>query len=258
MLDLELFRRLPFTTGITSGLLSYLVLFGVLLLVPFYLERGLRVGAGRAGIELMVMPLMLGLVAPYSGRLADRVGARPLTTGGMGLAAVAMVVLGVARPPTVGFLFLVGLVGVGLGLFTPPNNAAIMSSAPREQSGVASGVLNMTRGMGTALGLAITGLVFALAGGESSVASVVARAFTVTIIFLASVAVVAGLLSALRGSTGIGGGATDQLETCSTYWTHRGTDDSICTKPRECVPRSHETVPLVLSYSSVRISATSS
>ncbi len=195
MLDLELFRRLPFTTAITSGLLSYLVLFGVLLLVPFYLERGLRVGAGRAGIELMVMPLMLGLVAPYSGRLADRVGARPLTTGGMGLAAVAMVVLGVARPPTVGFLFLVGLVGVGLGLFTPPNNAAIMSSAPREQSGVASGVLNMTRGMGTALGLAITGLVFALAGGESSVASVVARAFTVTIIFLASVAVVAGLLS---------------------------------------------------------------
>ena len=72
MLDVGLFRRSRFNVGITSGLLSYLVMFGVLFLVPFYLERGLRLGSGRAGLELMIMPLALGITAPVAGRLADR------------------------------------------------------------------------------------------------------------------------------------------------------------------------------------------
>ena len=46
MLDLSLFARSRFRWGITSGLLSYLVMFGVLFLVPFYFERGLGLGAG--------------------------------------------------------------------------------------------------------------------------------------------------------------------------------------------------------------------
>ena len=81
--------------------------------------------------------------------------------------AIGLFALGALRPTTPGFLALLALVGVGLGCFTPPNNASIMGSVPEQQSGLASGVLNMTRGMGTALGLALTALVFDLAGGTS-------------------------------------------------------------------------------------------
>ena len=109
------------------------------------------------------MPLAFGIVAPLAGRLADRLGARPLTVGGMTLVAVGLAVLGARRPPTVGFLLLVALVGIGMGLFTSPNNASIMGAAPGQRAGMASGVLNMTRGTGTALGLALTGTVFVLA-----------------------------------------------------------------------------------------------
>ena len=73
-----------------------------------------------------------------------------------------------------------------------------MGSVPQAQSGLASGVLNMTRGMGTALGLALTGLVFDVAGGRSSASSMVAHAFTVTALFLAALAMVAGIISGLR------------------------------------------------------------
>lgn len=200
MLDLTLFRRLPFTIGISSGLLSYLVMFGVLFVVPFYLERGLAAGSAQAGLELMVMPLALGVAAPISGRLADRVGSRPLTAGGMALVAAGMAVLGVVRPSTAGFLVLLVVVGAGLGLFTPPNNAAIMASVPAQQTGLASGVLNMTRGMGTALGLATTSLVFGMTGGQSFLQAQVGHAFLATSLFLAAIAALAGALALLRAS----------------------------------------------------------
>ncbi len=197
MLDLTLFRKTRFRRGIASGLLSYLVMFGVLFLVPFYFERGLGMGAGQAGLELMMMPLALGVVAPFAGRLADRLGARPLTVGGMSLVLLGLFALGALRPPTLGFLALLALVGTGLGCFTPPNNTTIMGSVPEQQSGVASGVLNMTRGLGTALGLALTGLVFDLAGGTSPAHITVDRAFSLTAYFLAGAAMAAGALSAI-------------------------------------------------------------
>jgi MFS family permease len=102
------------------------------------------------------------------------------------------------------FVVELGLVGVGLGLFTPANNAAIMGASPRESSGMASGVLNMTRGMGTAMGLAFTGLVFGLAGGEASNAADIGRGFTAALLLLAALAGVAAVLAGLRGAAPTG------------------------------------------------------
>jgi EmrB/QacA subfamily drug resistance transporter len=200
MLPLALFRRLPFTAGIGSGLLSYLVMFGTLFVVPFYLQRALGVGPGRSGLILTVMPVVLGVLAPFAGRWADRVGPRPLTVSGMAVSAAALAGLALLESDMT--LLVAGLVllGVGMGLFTPPNNAAIMAAAPGDQSGVAAGVLNMTRGVGTALGLAATGLVFAaVAGEDASAADLVTHGFSAAAWFLAAVAAVAAVLAALRG-----------------------------------------------------------
>ena len=86
-----------------------------------------------------------------------------------------------------------------MGLFTSPNNASIMGAAPGQQAGMASGVLNMTRGTGTALGLAITGSIFVAAGGDSSAAGA-RHAFTFTAYVLAVIAAAAGIVSALRAN----------------------------------------------------------
>ena len=200
MLDLALFRRARFSLGITSGLGSYLVMFGLLLLVPFYLEHALGAGTARSGLELMAMPLAFALVAPLAGRWADLVGARPLTVSGMAVAGAALLAMGALRPATPGLVALIAAVGVGLGLFTSPNNASIMGAAPEDQAGMASGVLNMTRGLGTALGLAVTASVFAGNGGGAGTASLAAHAFSVTSIVLAGVAALTMVVAALRGS----------------------------------------------------------
>jgi MFS family permease len=57
-------------------------------------------------------------------------------------------------------------VGAGLGAFTPANNAAVMLSAPRGRTGVVSGMVNMTRGFGTALGVALAGALYTATASE--------------------------------------------------------------------------------------------
>lgn len=211
MMDLGLFRRAAFSTGIASGFLSYAVLFGVLFVVPFYLERARHLSTTRAGLILTALPVALGLVAPAAGRLADRVGARPLTFGGMMVSAVGLALMAVDHSGTGALLVALAIVGVGLGAFTPPNNAAIMGSAPREQSGVAGGVLNMTRGIGTAMGVALTGLVFAAIAGSAAAASAtghatdlaVNRGFVAGTVLLVALSVLAAFLAAARGQTAL-------------------------------------------------------
>ncbi len=195
MVDVSLFRRVRFSAGIVSGMLSFMVMFGVLVIVPFLLERGYGFGSARSGIELMAMPLALGIIAPLAGRLADKVGVGPPGVGGMALVVVGLVGLGVLHPTTPGFVALLAMVGMGLGLFIPPNNAGIMAAIPAQQSGLASGILNMTRGIGTALGLAVSGAVFGDFAGSLGDTGQVRHAFSVTALVLAAAAVLAAAIA---------------------------------------------------------------
>jgi MFS family permease len=128
--------------------------------------------------------------------MADRLGTRPLAVTGLAIVATGLAALGALRPATTAFLLLLGLVGAGLGLFTAPNNATIMGSVPVGQAGMASGVLNMSRGIGTALGLSLTGLLFSVSGGASGSPPRADHAFTVTALVLAATALAAGIVAA--------------------------------------------------------------
>jgi len=192
MIDLVLFRSISFSAGISSGLLSYLVTFGVLFVVPFFLQDGRHVSPGKAGFELMVLPAALGVMAPFGGRLADRFGARRVTTAGMLVSAGGCALMAFAHDPVLLLLIELGLIGLGLGAFTPANNAAIMTSAPAAQAGLASGILNMSRGLGTSLGVTLTAIVFSFAADPSSGLS--AAAF-----FLTGIALLAALMTSFRG-----------------------------------------------------------
>jgi EmrB/QacA subfamily drug resistance transporter len=204
MLDLGLFRRVPFSAGIASGLLSYLVLFGVLTVVPFYLEIARHATPAAAGVQLLAVPLGLALAAPIAGRLADRIGARPLTFGGMTATAAALAASALLHGQAGIFLLALAIAGIGLGAFTPPNNAAIMGSAPAHQSGMASGILNMTRGLGTSLGLALAGLAYTVGAGAGTASPAgAATGYDDAIFFLAAVAAAAALIAAFRGRTAL-------------------------------------------------------
>ena len=106
--------------------------------------------------------------------------------GGMLVTAVGMALL--AASATRSGLIVVALVvaGAGMGLFVAANNASTMFAAPRNRAGAAGGLLNMARGLGTALGVALTSLVFASGRGLTSVA-----------LLLLAVALLAAVISAI-------------------------------------------------------------
>lgn len=205
MLDLGLFRRRPFAVGITAGLLAYLVLFGVLFVTPFFLETARSQRTELAGLTLAALPVALALAAPLAGGLTDRLGPRAPTVAGMLVTSGALVALAatvLAHGSTVLLAAGLAAVGAGLGAFTPANNAAIMTSVPKRRAGVAGGVLNLTRGVGTSLGVTLTGLVFGLVAGRAShgapTPALTMRGFVAALAVLAAIAAAAGGIAALR------------------------------------------------------------
>jgi len=163
LIDLSILRRRGLPSGLSSGMVSYLALFGTLFIVPYYLSAD-HDGAALIGLQLAVLPVAIGMTAPIAGRLVNRVGARFLTSGGLILTAAGM--LGIALlHDTAGILAGLAVMGIGLGCFTPANNAAVMSASPLGHAGVTGGVLNMTRGLGTALGVALAGALFTAGAG---------------------------------------------------------------------------------------------
>ncbi len=214
MVDLRLFADRLFTAGVTAGLLSYAVLFGALFLIPIYLERALRQSPETTGLTLTAVPFALALIAPVAGYLSDRFGSRGLTAGGMLVSGLALLLLEKVPPgASLALMCVLALLGLGVGAFTPPNNAAIMGAAPRNRLGVAGGILNMTRGLGTTFGVVATGAVLTWwqkvygeewrPGEGRAVTFRVTGAFHQTVLFLFGLAVIAGAISLVRGRTSI-------------------------------------------------------
>ncbi len=162
LIDIKLFKNRTFLIGNVTGMMSYYVLFAVLFLMPFYLEKVLNYSPALTGSLLTPIPLAMAAVAPFAGHISDKYGSRIMTASGMlvsALACFSLLFLGVHTH----LVLLVGqliLLGVGMGLFTPPNNSAIMGAAPKDKLGLAGGVLNMMRSLGLIFGVDISGVIF--------------------------------------------------------------------------------------------------
>jgi MFS family permease len=172
MLDLSLFRVNLFSVSVLSAVLNYICVFSVIFLLPFYLIQGRGLSPAEAGLLLTAQPIVMALVAPISGSLSDKVGARPLTILGMAILAAGLLYMSQLGSGSSHIQIISGLavVGLGTGIFISPNNSALMGSAPRHRQGIAAGILATARNMGMALGVGISGAIFTtiLARGEAA------------------------------------------------------------------------------------------
>ena len=142
---------------LAGALCAYLVLFGPLVLFPQVLTAH-GGSVVRAGLVLTALPAGFGLAAVAAERILparwpDR---RRCAAGGI-LASGAAAALAIPAPAIVTVAWL-GLLGAGLGTYIPASNTAIMAAVPARQAAAAGGMVNMARGLGTALGVAVVTL----------------------------------------------------------------------------------------------------
>ncbi|UOF91564.1 MFS transporter [Fodinisporobacter ferrooxydans] len=207
MVDLSLFKNPTFTLGNVTGILSFAVMYAVLLLVPFYLAGVQKINPLQSGLFLSIIPIGMTIFTPISGAIADRFGTRIPTIIGMSAAACGSIMLSFVGGNWTYLYLILGLflVGSGLGIFTPPNNSSVMGSTPSHRLGVAGGILNMSRTLGMGFGITFGGLSYQLFISYEGVLSEhmasslqMLFAFRMSFVVIAAVAGIACILSAVR------------------------------------------------------------
>lgn len=162
MVELSLFRNRPFSASNASGFLSFIALFAVILLMPFYMEGILGYSPEHMGMAFVAISLVMALVAPVSGWISDRTNSFILSSLGLAISCLALFLLGNLDQDATFFDIVVrmGIIGLGMGLFQSPNNSIVMGSVPKDRLGIAGGMLAMVRNLGMVTGIAISGAVY--------------------------------------------------------------------------------------------------
>jgi len=163
MINLQMFKDFYFSTSLATGFMSFVALSGVIIIMPFYLEEILALKTLHVGLLMGVIPVMLGIASPISGSLSDRFGTRLLAVIGLAIMAsgyLAATSLSQDTTP-LGYILRMFAIGVGLGIFMSPNNSGIMGTARREQLGIVSGMMALTRTLGQTVGVAVMGAIWA-------------------------------------------------------------------------------------------------
>jgi DHA2 family multidrug resistance protein-like MFS transporter len=171
MLPIDLFRRPLFALSAITSVCSFVVQGMAFVSLPFYFEDVLHRSQVETGFFMTPWPLVVGIMAPIAGRLADRYPVGIL--GGIGLAtlSVGMVLLAMlpVSPGVADIVWRMVICGVGFGFFQAPNLKALMTSAPAGRSGSASSIVATARLFGQTVGAALAALCFDLAGGNGAV-----------------------------------------------------------------------------------------
>lgn len=172
LLPLDLLRSPLFALSILTSVCSFAAQMLAMVSLPFLFQHELGLSVGRTGVMLSFWTAGLAITAPIAGRLADRLPAGAL--GGAGLVCMGTGCILVAilppDPALADVAWRMLLCGIGFGLFQTPNNRVLITSAPPERAGAASGMLGTARLTGQTSGAALAALLLSLAshGGGSS------------------------------------------------------------------------------------------
>lgn len=170
IVDLSLFRNRLFAASLVSSFLSFLALFAVMFLMPFYLEELRGFTPDHAGLLLTAVPLAIGVVSPLSGWLSDIMGSRLLSSLGLAIGCAGLWFLSNLTTQTSvhSIIWPLAVAGLGQALFQTPNNNAIMGSVPMNRLGTASGFLATVRVLGQGFSVALAGAIFTSHGGADA------------------------------------------------------------------------------------------
>ncbi|MGI9403897.1 MAG: MFS transporter, partial [Hyphomicrobium sp.] len=166
LIAVNLFRGGTFST---SNLIIFTAQFNQMTIVVFgalYFQKVLHMSPLVAGAALLVGVGAAPIMATPTGRLADRIGARPVALGGLALTVAALVWIAIAVNFESYALLIPGLIAWGsanCALYIAPRRAAL-NSVPLSRQGETGGILMTSQLLGGTIGMAICGSLYAMTG----------------------------------------------------------------------------------------------
>jgi EmrB/QacA subfamily drug resistance transporter len=153
-IDLSLYKSRNFTVAVVAAFISFVALTPVNQLIPFYMEDVQGLHVSETGLIFITTTLAIALTQPFSGRLADRIGSRPVASAGLlfqGIGLLSLTLLPLNIDPN-WLVPQLALVGFGVGLFRSPNHRALFGAVPRNKMGQAGGYQHLPRQLGESIG----------------------------------------------------------------------------------------------------------
>lgn len=172
LIDLrEVRANRTFTNALMVQFLLYSAALSTSFLFSIYLQAVRGFGAETAGLMLVVGPALMALIAPVSGRLADRYP--PDLLAGSGVCCVfASTVLATRIEADTGLAYVLAVLiaqGVGYALFSSPNMAIVMSSVTPDRTGVASALAAKMRSLGMVLSMIVVMVILSFQIGSDAI-----------------------------------------------------------------------------------------
>ena len=168
MLPLDLLKRPMFALSTITSITSFAAQGLAFVALPFYFEQTLHRDSVDTGFLITTWPVIVSFAAPIAGRLSDKYP--PGLLGGVGLSILSVGFIALAMlpndPSVLQIVICMAICGAGFGGFQSPNLKAILSSAPPNRSGGASGVIAMGRLIGQTSGAAVVALCLGLFGAS--------------------------------------------------------------------------------------------
>jgi EmrB/QacA subfamily drug resistance transporter len=162
LFDFALWRYPAFRYGNLAGTIVSLGEFGLLFVLPLFLQAVLGMSAFEVGLLLLALAIGAFFAAPVAAGIARRYGPRRVVTLGMGLEAIGIFLTATLISHDLNVLLMVPplfVYGLGVGFATAQLTSVVLSEVPAEVSGLASGTNSMMRQVGSALGIAVLGSV---------------------------------------------------------------------------------------------------
>ena len=157
LLDLRTFASRNFSVSVAMMAICMGSLFGVVILLPIYLQNVLGLDTLGTGLLLLPGSLLMGLLGPVVGRLYDRVGPTRLLVPGATIVAAVMWALTLVDQHTSIAALLAGhiAISVGLALVFTPLFTASLSSVPMHLYSHGSAALGSIQQVAGAAGVAL-------------------------------------------------------------------------------------------------------
>jgi DHA2 family multidrug resistance protein-like MFS transporter len=168
VIPLRLFTS-PFSLAVGAAFWSFFGQGVAFVALPFLFQSAYGATPLQSALLFTPWPLIIVVVAPIMGRLADRMSSPLLAAIGLTIFTIGLVSLALlgAHPPLWQVLCSTALAGLGFAVFQSPNNRDMMSAAPLLLAGPAAMILNVNRSLGQSAGAGAVSMALILTGASA-------------------------------------------------------------------------------------------